>query len=178
MKMEEKMKTLVLAASLALPVLACGQSQTACPMHKQGMTDDHAAGVDVRGDHAMGFSHEKSAHRFRLLPDGGAIEVVAKDADDSVTRDEIRAHLSHIVQMFTEGDFQLPMFIHDKIPPGVPVMESKRGAISYTFEPMPKGGRVRIATADKDALEAVHQFLAFQIDDHRTGDPKAIEPQR
>jgi hypothetical protein len=144
-------------------------------MHKQGMSDDHASGVDARGDHAMGFSHEKSAHHFRLLSDGGAIEVVANEPDDRATRDEIRAHLSHIAQMFTEGDFQLPMFIHDKVPPGVTVMESKRAAISYTFEPTPTGGRVRIATADKDALGAIHQFLAFQIDDHRTGDSKGVE---
>ena len=56
----------------------------------------------------MGFSHEKSAHHFQLLSDGGAIEVVANEPDDSATRDEIRAHLSHIAQMFTEGDFQCP----------------------------------------------------------------------
>jgi hypothetical protein len=169
------MKTLVLAVSLALPVLACGQSPSTCPMHKQGMSGDRAAGVDARGDHAMGFSHEKSAHHFRLLSDGGAIEVVANEPDDSATRDEIRAHLSQIAQMFTAGDFHFPMFIHDKVPPGVAVMESKRAAISYTFEPTPIGGRVRIATADKDALGAIHQFLAFQIDDHRTGDSKAVE---
>jgi hypothetical protein len=177
MQMEEKMKMLVLAASLALPVLAFGQTPTACPMHKQVTSDDHAAGVDARGDHAMGFSHEKSVHHFRLFSDGGAIEVVTNDPDDISTRDEIRGHLSHIARMFTEGDFQLPMVIHDKVPPGVPVMKSKRTAISYTFEPTPTGGRVRIATPDKDALEAIHQFLAFQIDDHRTGDSKAIEPQ-
>ena len=125
----------------------------------------------------MGFSHEKSSHHFRLLLDGGAIEVIANEPDDSTTRDEIRTHLTHIAQMFTDGNFQLPMFIHDKVPPGVAVMETKRAAISYTFEPTPAGGRVRIATADKDALGAIHQFLAFQIDDHLTGDPKAVEPQ-
>jgi hypothetical protein len=148
-------------------------------MHKQqGVSDDHALGVDARGDHAMGFSHETSAHHFFLLADGGAIEVDAKDQDDRVTRDEIRMHLSHIAQMFTEGNFQVPMFIHDTLPPGVTVMESKRSAISYTFEPTPTGGRVRIATPDKDALEAIHQFLGFQIDDHRTGDSKAVESPR
>jgi len=126
----------------------------------------------------MGFSHETSAHHFFLLADGGAIEVDAKDQDDRVTRDEIRMHLSHIAQMFSEGNFQVPMFIHDTLPPGVTVMESKRSAISYTFEPTPTGGRVRIATPDKDALEAIHQFLGFQIDDHRTGDSKAVESPR
>ena len=94
---------------------------------------------------------------------------------DSTTRDEIRAYLAHIAQMFTEANFQVPMFIHDKVPPGVPVMQSKRDAISYKFEELPRGGRVRIATADKDALEAIHQFHAFQIDDHRTGDSHSID---
>src|ERR1035441_8874297 len=109
--MEEKMKILALAAPLAPPVLACGQSATSCPMHKQqGVSDDHAMGVDARGDHAMGFSHEASAHHFLLLADGGAIEVDVKDQDDKLTRDEIRTHLSHIAQMFREGNFQVPMF--------------------------------------------------------------------
>jgi hypothetical protein len=36
---------------------------------------------------------------------------------------------------------------------------------------MPTGGRLRITTTDTEALKAIHQFLTFQIDDHRTGDP-------
>jgi hypothetical protein len=124
----------------------------------------------------MGVSHEKSTHHFRLLPDGGAIELTANDPNDQITRNEIRNHLSHIVQMFTNGNFQVPMFIHDTVPPGVPVMKSKRASVAYVFEPMPNGGRVRITATDTEALRAVHQFLTFQIDDHRTGDPHAGGP--
>jgi len=96
--------------------------------------DQHSTGVDARGDHAMGFSHENSTHHFRLLSDGGAIEVSAKDPKDTATRDQIRMHLSHIAKMFSEGDIQAPMFIHDTVPPGVPEMQTKRAAITYTFE--------------------------------------------
>ena len=172
------MKLFVLVASMAVPVLAYGQSTMSCPMHEQHQTasDQHAAGVDARGDHAMGFSHEKSAHHFHLLPDGGTIEVVADDAKDAATRDEIRMHLSHIAKMFIDGDFQVPMFIHDTTPPGVPMMMSKRSAITYAFEPTTNGGQVRIASADPEAVKAIHEFLAFQIDDHRTGDSKVIAP--
>jgi hypothetical protein len=126
----------------------------------------------------MGFSHEKSTHHFLLLPDGGAIEVNANDRNDKTTRDEIRMHLSHIAAMFTDGNFQVPMFIHDTVPPGVSVMKSKHVSISYVFESMPGGGRVRIKTVDSDALKAIHQFLVFQIDDHRTGDSTAVPPER
>jgi hypothetical protein len=146
-------------------------------MHEQHEgSAHHAADVDARGETGMGFSHEKSTHHFQLLSNGGIIEVSANDEADTATLDEIRGHLSHVAQMFTAGDFQLPMFIHDTVPPGVPMMKSKRTAITYAFESTPTGGRVRITTSDPDALKAVHQFLTFQIDDHRTGDTNSVKP--
>jgi DNA-binding transcriptional MerR regulator len=168
------MKSLLLLCAIASSAFVYGQSGISCPMHEEHMAAaDHAAGVDARGDHAMGFSHEKSAHHFLLLANGGAIEV---NGNDEATREEIRTHLSHVAQMFAAGDFELPMFIHDTVPPGVPVMKAKRTSISYVFEPTADGGRIRIITSDPDALDAVHQFLAFQIQDHRTGDTKMVKP--
>ena len=79
--------------------------------------------------------------------------------------------------MFSAGNFDVPMFIHDKVPPGVPVMKAKQTVISYVFQPTDRGGRVRIVTTDPDALSAVHDFLAFQIQDHRTGDSTAVQQQ-
>ena len=72
--------------------------------------------------------------------------------------------------MFSKGDFSLPMFIHDQVPPGVPVMKEKRSEITYSFETLSAGGRVRIKTMNPQALEAIHTFLRFQIQDHHTGD--------
>jgi hypothetical protein len=174
------MKMIVLFASMAVPALVLGQSVTSSPaqVQHQDAPDQHSTGVDARGDHAMGFSHQNSTHHFRLLSDGGAIEVSAKDPNDTATRDQIRMHLSHIAKMFSEGDFQAPMFIHDTVPPGVPEMQTKRDAITYTFEATLDGGRVRIASTDSVAIKAIHQFLAFQIDDHRTGDSKTVYSQR
>jgi hypothetical protein len=172
------MRTLVFVLALIMPTFANGQSATTPTGHKQPQesSDANASGVDTRGDHVMGFSHETSTHHFRLLPDGGAIEVTANSPNDKISRDEIRSHLSHIAKMFTNGNFQVPMFIHGTVPPGVTVMKSKGASITYVFEPMPNGGRVRIKATDAEALKAVHQFLTFQIDDHRTGDPRAVDP--
>lgn len=138
---------------------------------RQESPDQHAAGVDMRGDHAMGFSHENTQHHFEQLSDGGIIEVDARDEKDVATRDQIREHLKHIAGMFSANDFEIPMFIHDTIPPGVPVMKQKRGEITYTYMATQRGAMVRIVTHDSEALKAVHEFLAFQIQDHRTGDP-------
>jgi len=35
---------------------------------------------------------------------------------------------------------------------------------------LPDGGKVRISTRNHDALNAIHDFLTFQIEDHQTGD--------
>lgn len=76
--------------------------------------------------------------------------------------------------MFSEGDFSFPMFVHDQVPPGVLVMKEKRAEICYGFEDLPTGGRVRIKTANPDALKAIQDFLRFQIVDHYTGDTTDI----
>jgi hypothetical protein len=134
------------------------------------------AGVNERGDHAMGFSHEKTTHHFGMTADGGFIEVVANDPTDAQTLEQIRMHLAHIVQRFSEGDFDLPMLTHGRVPPGVPVMQSNREGIAYKFVETANGGKVRIRTADPEALKAVHEFLVFQIQDHKTGDSSAVMP--
>jgi len=170
------MKTLVLISALCLAAGASAQTTMQCPMLDQHQESaDHAAGVDNRGDHAMGFSHETTAHHFTLLPDGGIIEVGIKAAQDNPTRDQIRMHLSHITSMFSDNNFDVPMFIHGRIPPGVPVMKERHAAISYTFQPTDRGGQVRILTHDPEALEAIHEFLEFQMQDHRTGDSPEIK---
>jgi hypothetical protein len=153
----------VLLVIFGLQVVA--QDMKDCPMHK-----DHQPDVQKHGDKAMGFPHDQTTHHFRLYPDGGAIEVTANDSKDDANIEAIRSHLTHIAQSFGEGDFSLPMFIHCQVPPGVEVMKKERSEISYSFEEIAAGGRVRIKTKSEDTLKAVHEFLCFQIEDHRTGD--------
>jgi hypothetical protein len=164
--------------SIATPV-AAQQSQAPTQAHDHAVTsqdhDQHHADVQKRGDQVMGFDHEKTTHHFRLTRDGGAIEVEANDPKDTSSRDQIRQHLSHIAQMFADGDFMAPMLIHAQTPPGVPVMKRLKANIKYRFEETARGGRVRITTANPDALAAVHEFLRFQISDHATGDSGKVE---
>jgi hypothetical protein len=150
--------------------LLAAQDPASCPMHKEHMKEQHQADVEKHGDEAMGFSHDATTHHFRLFPDGGAIEVTVNDSKDAQDLQAIRSHLSHIVMMLSNGDFSIPMFAHSQVPPGVTEMKGKRTEISYSFEEMPDGGRVRISTKNHDALNAIHDFLSFQIEDHHTGD--------
>jgi hypothetical protein len=50
-------------------------------------------------------------------------------------------------------------------------MRRLKSEIKYEFEQIEQGGRVKITTSNREAIDAVHEFLRFQIADHQTGDP-------
>jgi hypothetical protein len=137
-------------------------------------------GVVERGDHVMGFSHEKTAHHFLLYPNGGEINVRANDPSDKGSIDQIRMHLGHIAKLFSAGNFNAPMLIHDTNPPGVPAMTRLKDAIKYEYSETDHGARIRLVTENSQAIDAIHAFLLFQIIDHQTGDKPSImsEPQK
>jgi hypothetical protein len=136
--------------------------------------NESSTAMDGRGEQSMGFSQTATTHHFLIRPTGGVIQVETNDAADVATRNHIRMHLTHIVTAFANGDFAIPMFVHDTVPPGVSVMKQRSDKITYTFEETATGGRVVITTTDPHALAAVQQFLRFQIAEHKTGDPTAI----
>jgi hypothetical protein len=141
------------------------ESQTECPMH-----DAHTK-MNERGEKGMGFSQTAATHHFLLHSNGGVIQVETNDPADTTNRNEIRMHLGHIAKAFQSGDFDIPMFVHDTVPPGVPEMKRLQKNIQYSFEETPNGGRVVISSANKEARDAIHRFLRFQIEQHKTGDP-------
>jgi hypothetical protein len=159
---------------LALGLLRGMPQEKPAPEQKAAQVDDHHQGVVERGDHVMGFSHDKTAHHFRLYADGGAIEAEATDPQDAASRDAIRSHFTHIAKMFATGDFTAPMLIHVQNPPGTQEMKRLREAIQYKLENTQHGGRIRITTKNAKALQAVHTFLRFQIADHETGDSNEV----
>ena len=125
----------------------------------------HAAAV-------MGFDQDKTTHHFLLFEDGGAIDVSVKDANDAKNRDAIRSHLPHIAMMFGEGDFNVPMLVHEtKNVPGAADLARLKSRLTYSYVHTSAGGRVSIVTTDREALDALHKFLKYQIAEHRTGDP-------
>jgi len=154
------------------------QSDTAPASQAHSQTADQQScqhSMDMgRADHGMGFSQAKTTHHFILAKNGGVISVESKDAKDTASRDQIRMHLSHIGKMFAEGNFDIPMFVHDQVPPGIAVMRSRKNQIQYRFEATRQGGRVVMTSSDPEAVAALHDFLSFQIREHKTGDNPAV----
>ena len=166
------------AARRDCPSMRDSESHTDCPAtggdeskaSGEGGHDAHLAAVNERGAKAMGFSQTATTHHFRLTRDGGFIQVEVNDAADAENLGAIRQHLTHIARLFAEGDFNTPMLVHDRVPPGVARMQRLRTEITYEYEETDSGARVRIKTKSAEALAAVHDFLRFQIRDHQTGD--------
>ena len=90
------------------------------------------------------------------------MSLTLSDSTSIESKEAIRRHMQKIAGMFAQGNFSLPMFIHDTIPPGVEVMKRLKDQIAYTAENTAKGAQVRIATGNPEALAAVHEFLRFQ----------------
>ena len=159
--------------TLLIPIIATLAITYAQQPKKSGnsnTTDMADEQMNKRGDHVMGFDHTKTTHHFRLQELGGSIEVTANSSDDVESSAQIKMHLKHIAAMFAAGNFNAPILIHDQKPPGVPVMQQLRDEIKYDFEEIDRGAAVRISTKNPTALKAIHDFLRFQIKEHKTGD--------
>ena len=113
----------------------------------------------------MGVNQYTSHHIFQPLADGGRIEL-QRDVDDSAGIAQIRAHMHEIAARFAAGDFRLPGYVHARTVPGTAVMAARRAAISYSVESLPRGAAVRVRSEDAGAVQAIHEFLAFQRQDH------------
>jgi hypothetical protein len=147
--------------------------------HRQAATTDssHASHEAMmgRGETGMGFSRLKTAHHFFLKSDGGVIAVSVNDARDTLTRAQIRMHLSHIAHAFSDGNFEIPMFVHDQVPAGVPAMRRLSKDIHYRFNETDAGGQVILSSGSAEAVQAIHDFLVFQIGEHDTHDALVVE---
>jgi len=161
------MRPILLLALLSL-VPACRRSDSAIiarAPYFDAARDTGFAGVQARGEHAMGVDQYTSTHVFEPLPDGGRITLERDEADSLGVR-QIRQHMEHIAEAFGAGDFSLPGFVHAKDVPGTVIMTARRKAIAYTVEFVPRGATVRLLTADPAAVRAIHDFLAFQRQEH------------
>ena len=146
-------------------------SAVGCTRPDEGKTrsDSSFAALQQHGETAMGVNQYTSQHVFESLPTGGRIVLQRKESD-SVGEAAIRAHMRTISRAFTSGDFAVPGFVHATTEvPGTAVMKQLKAEITYTPQDLPGGAEVVISTKNPKAVSAIHDFLAFQRMDHRTG---------
>lgn len=161
---------LVLSTVVARPLAAQHDQRHPPKQAGRELSDSAFGALQSRGKQVMGVDQYSSSHVFEDFSDGGRV-VLQRDVEDSAGTRVIREHLREVAKRFTSGDFSLSEAVHDEHAiPGVETMRALRTAIRYTYRELPRGGEVRITTSDPRAVEAIHQFLAFQRSDHRTGE--------
>jgi len=133
--------------------------------HDSARHDTAFAALQERGKQAMGVDQYTSTHHFDALPEGGRIEL-QRDVEDSAGIAQIRAHIREIAHAFKSGDFSTPAMVHLREVPGTRVMAERRAAITYEPRDLPRGAELLIRTNDAVALEAIHDFMAFQRGEH------------
>lgn len=179
--MHTQPRLVAVSVAFALAVATHAAARVQHPAMPPGMThEEHLAqmpkddDLKKRGAEAMGFDQDKTAHHFRLSRAGGAIEVTVKQTADLTLLEQVRSHLQAIARDFGRGDFGKPTATHAELPPGVAAMQQQPAAVTFHYEELPAGGRVRIVAAGAAAVDAVHTFLRYQIREHATGDALSV----
>ena len=157
---------------LALPAQAQHTTMPEGMTHEQHMAEmQKDAAIKAHGHEAMGFDQETTTHHFLIEREGGAIAVDVNDPTDSTGMSQVRAHLREIAASFKAGDFSKPFQTHSEQPRGVAELQRSKNEMTYTYADTGRGGIVRITTKNADARAALHEFLRYQIAEHKTGDP-------
>ncbi len=112
---------------------------------------------------------------FKLLADGGYSQLEAQSPADTAAPAFIRTQIQTQVTKFSAGEFGLAGLSPDLIPPGLRQMEKLRTSITFKYQETPRGGRLLFISTDPAAIQAIHDFLRFEIESNRTGDPTTIE---
>lgn len=127
----------------------------------------HHDEVDRKGDAVMGFSHQKTIHRFTDTKSGGIIEATTKFKGDAEQLATIQRHFQHIAKAFPKGDFSMPLSIHGRLPDGAAEMQAAATTIQYRYEALSNGARLHLDAKEAANIAAIHRFLKFQREEHR-----------
>ncbi len=123
-----------------------------------------------------GFDTERVQRHFYVLKNGGAVEVTARDINDEQTIKAIRAFLKKEADLLTKGSMETVIAMYGKVPDSAPALKKLRDEINFAMAPTDNGAVIRMFTVNPQAKAAIYDYLRFQIDQLKTGDPRDPAP--
>ncbi len=157
-------KTMVRATSVLFPILLMVSlcvAQAAQPSEID---------VNARFSKAMGTDVNKVVQHYYLVKNGGVIEFTAKDPNDTVSIAAIQKYLDLQRDQLEKGKVDVDADVHGKIPDGLLVVKRMRGEITFYTVKSDNGAVLRMFSVNEQARQAIHEFMKFQITEHKTGD--------
>lgn len=143
-----------------------GWDEEARPGHSMSSSAGHARMVHERGASVMPFALEETMHIFEMTDSGGIQDVIAKDPADTEQIRLIRQHLMHEAELFRNGDFSDPMFLHGRDMPGIAALSAAAGGVQVDYDTLPNGARLTFTTRDLGLVTAIHRWFGAQLSDH------------
>jgi len=124
-----------------------------------------------RATKVSGFDADRVNRHFYVLKNGGAVEITAKDPNDEATVKAIQSHLKKESDLWTKGNFESVTSVYGRPPEGTAQLKKLRDEVTYAVVQEENGAVVRMLTVNPSAKSAIHDYLKFQIDQLKTGDP-------
>ena len=123
------------------------------------------------------YDRHRVVHHFYLYPDGGMMTLVVTDPADTETRKAVRTFVQRVSQLMVMGNLAL---LRDQFGQGVPGLDriaearARKATITVRSSTPDEGSQIIFSTADPVTIQALHEFLRFQIDDLKTGDSPEV----
>ena len=127
------------------------------------------------------YDRHRVVHHFYLYTDGGLMTLAVSDPSDAETRKAVRACVQRVSQLMVMGDLaKLREQFGENVPGLDRIVEARarKATITVRSSTPDEGSQIILTTADPIALQALHDFLRFQIADLNTGDSPEVRDRR
>lgn len=159
---------------LFVTILSLGFSQHSSNHSEHNQHTNSNSSFAEREQEVMPFSLEATLHTFQDTPSGGIQQVTTKDASDQNNIKLIREHLKKEAELFAQGIFSDPSYLHGEDMPGLQKIKQagEEGHLEVTYQDIPSGGQISYRSTDLTVVIALHLWFQAQVIDH--GDHAAV----
>lgn len=165
----------ILRLELTVFVIALVVTSGAIAQTEMASVQTPRAEILSRNSQLLGFDLTKTNQHFYLYKNGGAIDISAKNVDDVGSIAAVRRYLEKQEKLFAKGDIELQKQVYTQLPQSLLTMRKLKDEISFSYTATDEGGALRMFTINKDARQAIHDYLKSQIVDNQTGDPTTVQ---
>jgi hypothetical protein len=99
---------------------------------------------------------------------GGVVGIVVHDMNPTQIV-LVRSQLLQEAAKFARGDYSDPAYIHGKTMPGLAQLASGSSRMSVHYFETPSGAAITLGSTDQTLITAIHEWLAAQQRDHKSG---------
>ena len=131
--------------------------------------------INIRFSKSLGTDANRIFQHYYLVKNGGVIEFTAKDPADNTSIAAVQKYLETQKDLFEKGKNEGDTEVHGKTADGMPVLKKLRNEITFFAVKNEEGAVLRMFSTNEQARQAIQDFIKFQINEHKTGDPLVAE---